>query len=54
MLGAGSLPVAIALLVLAIIFLFTIPWVGLAVGVVAVILLIVALVGGSRAPRQRA
>jgi hypothetical protein len=52
MAGVGSLPLAIGLLVLAVLFLFTIPWVGMAVGVIALVLLVVALVGGSRTPRE--
>lgn len=54
MVGVGSLPIAIGLLVLAIVFLFAIPWVGIAVGVIALILLVVALVGGARTPREDA
>jgi hypothetical protein len=52
--GAGSFPVVIALAVVAVIFLVTVPWVGVALGIVALILLVVALVGGAKARRERA
>jgi hypothetical protein len=38
--------------VIALIFLFTVPWVGLPLGIIAVILLVVALVGGGKGARR--
>ena len=49
------LPLAIAALVIGVIFLFIIPWVGIVVGAVGVALLVVYFVGaGRRATEPRA
>ncbi len=43
---------AIALVVVGLIFLFVIPWVGLAVGIVGLILLVVWLLGFGRSAAE--
>jgi len=45
--------VAIALLVIGVVFLFVIPWVGIPVGILGLILLIVYFVGAGRRPAER-
>lgn len=48
MLGA-----ALAMVVIGIIFLFVIPWAGIVVGAVGLILLVLYLVGAARRPASR-
>jgi hypothetical protein len=45
--------VAIGLIIVGIVFLFVVPWVGIAVGVIGLILLIGFLLGFGRVPRRR-
>jgi Flp pilus assembly protein TadB len=45
--------VALALIVIGVVFLFLIPWVGIPVGIVGLALVIAYLVGFSRRPRSR-
>ena len=42
------LPAAIALIVVGLIFLFVIPWVGIPVGAIGLVLLLVYVIGGGR------
>jgi hypothetical protein len=47
------LGVAIALVVIGLVFLFVIPWVGIPVGILGVILAVVYAVGAVRRPAER-
>ena len=47
------LGVAIALIVIGLVFLFVIPWVGIPVGILGVILAVVYAVGAARRPAER-
>jgi Flp pilus assembly protein TadB len=45
--------VSIGLIIVGIVFLFVVPWVGVAAGVVGLILLVGFLLGFGRSPRRR-
>jgi hypothetical protein len=44
---------ALAAIVVGIIFLFVIPWAGIVVGIVGLVLLVIYLVGAARRPMTR-
>jgi hypothetical protein len=47
------LGVALAMIVIGVVILFLIPWVGIPIGILGVILLVVYLVGAVRRPAER-
>jgi hypothetical protein len=47
------LGLAIAMIVIGVVFLFVIPWVGIPVGILGLILVLVHFVGAARRPAER-
>jgi hypothetical protein len=47
------LGIALALIVIGIVFLFVIPWVGIPVGILGLVLALVYVVGAARRPAER-
>jgi hypothetical protein len=47
------LGLALALIVIGVVFLFLIPWVGIPVGILGLILVLVHIVGAVRRPAER-